>query len=108
MDFAAVNLRYLLALRELARDDPHVARAVAGIPDLVIEAVAALNDQWLLDVSSRSAPLMRPCADTTWWARLADAALTENEDEFTALLENDPYCVRTSEGDRSCQNPRKQ
>ncbi len=88
MDFAAANLRYLLALRELARSDPHVAGLLAGVPDELTDAVAELDDERLLHVAGHHSPLVQPRNDAAWWQRLVEAAREGNDEEIECLLEN--------------------
>ena len=97
MDFSSANLRYLLALRDLARSDPHIAGLIVGVPDALTEAVAELDDEWLLRVAAQRSPVMFPHRDVTWWQRLAEAARDGNDEEVTSLLENHAYRVTNGE-----------
>jgi len=99
IDFSRVNLQYLICARDLARDYPESAAVLLGVPDDLVQFLAALDVAALVAVTEVRAPLLILRQEPWWWHRLFTALQAGRPDEIRAVLDQAGLLV-ASEGPR--------
>jgi hypothetical protein len=87
IDFSRVNLQYLIGARDLARDWPESAAVLLGVPDDLVQLLAALDAAVLVAVTEVKAPLLVLRQEPWWWHRLFTALQAGRPEELEAVLE---------------------
>ena len=87
IDFSNVNLEYLIHARDIAREDPEVAATLLGTSLELAKLLAQAPMKYLTKISQIKVPLMAARGDVTWWSRLFNAFLDENEEEAGMVLQ---------------------
>ncbi len=93
VDFSGLNLQYLIQARDLARQDPHLASVLLGIPSEMAGMVGNLSPQTLAQITQIKIPLITPQQETGWWLRLLTALKDEDRKEIKAIIAQAPLIV---------------
>ena len=93
VDFSGLNLQYLIQARDLARQDPHLASVLLGIPSEMAGMVGNLSPQTLAQITQIKIPLITPQQETGWWLRLLTALKDEDRKEIGAIIAQAPLIV---------------
>ena len=97
VDFSDLNLQYLIQARDLARQDPHLAGVLLGIPSEMAGMVGNLSPQTLAQITQIKIPLITPQQETAWWLRLLTALKDEDRKEIEAIMAQAPLIVGTAD-----------
>ena len=87
IDFASLNLQYLIQVRDIAREDPDVAARLLGLPPELASHLAEVHSDQLTKIAQIKLPLLVARGDTVWWCRLVKALVEENPAEIDAVLQ---------------------
>ncbi|WP_029131771.1 flagellar transcriptional regulator FlhD [Sedimenticola selenatireducens] len=96
IDFSDLNLQYLIQARDLARQDPHLAGVLLGIPSEMAGMVGNLSPRTLAQITQIKIPLITPQQETGWWLRLLTALKDEDQNEIGAIMAQAPLIVGAS------------
>ncbi len=86
IDFARVNLQYLMHVRDIAREDPDIAARLLGLPPELAGHLAQVHSDQLVKITQIKLPLMAARGDCVWWCRLFRAFMEENPAEIDVVL----------------------
>lgn len=88
VDFAHVNLAYLLQARDLARQDAHACTLLLGIAEPLAHQLAGLSPASLVQIKDYRPPLVVPRPNGCWWDRLLRALADSDPNELQTILEH--------------------
>lgn len=88
IDFAHINLEYLLQARDLARQDTHAAGLVLGVSEPLAGQFADMTPACLVKIKDFQPPLVAPRLDLWWWKRLLRALADGEAGELQVVLEH--------------------
>ena len=87
IDFSAINLQYLIHVRDIAREDPDVAAPLLGMSPELASLLAQAPSEYLTKIGQVKVPLVAARGDAVWWSRLFKALIEENPEEVEAVLQ---------------------
>ena len=87
IEFAGVNLHYLIHVRDVAREDPSIAAPMLGMSSELAALLAQVPSEYLAKIAQVKVPLLAARGDPMWWSRLFKALIDENPDEIESILE---------------------
>lgn len=88
IDFARVNLEYLMHARDLARQDIGMTATLLSIPPELARLFAESTPEELVQIVEIKVPLLLPRQESWWWERLFKALRDHRTDELQAIIEH--------------------